>query len=106
MKILLILCGIALIGIGLYQKKNNSKFENYIEAAIEESNSVESAINDIIERLDVIETKMKENSQSVFGDSEKLIKLLDFENKTVDELAQSTGIKKGEVLLLKRILKG
>lgn len=106
MKILLILCGILLIGIGTYQKKSNLKFENYIEVAIEESNSVESSINGIMERLDAIESKMEKNSQSVFGDSEKLIKLLDFENKTVDELAQSTGIKKGEVLLLKRILKG
>lgn len=108
MSIFLILCGITLIIIGIVQKKFNIKFNHYYETAVHEisNESYVENIHNVLARIDILEARMNKYCENGMIDYEKIVKTFDFENKSVDDLTQLTGMKKGEVLLIKRIIQG
>jgi hypothetical protein len=64
---------------------------------------MKETVGDESPRLERLEIELDRQAK-VLEKFERMFKQIDFSNQSVDEIIRSTGMKKGEVLLLKRLL--
>jgi len=114
----LVLLGSALVGLGLYNKNDREKEENPgIERRLE---AIESILFEkmVFEGEKTMEKNFAETEPKQYPEQEEVIEakktvpdniriILEYQNQglNVTEIAKKTGMKKGEVLLLKDLSK-
>lgn len=89
----LVMLGVLLMATGIVLGKPRDPFEEILDEMVEDDSV----------RLDRLEARV-EKQEEVIDRLERLFGQLDFQNQSVEEITRVTGMKKGEVLLLKRLL--
>lgn len=89
----LVMVGVLLMATGIVLGKPRDPFEEILDEMVEDDSV----------RLDRLEARV-EKQEEVIDRLERLFGQLDFQNQSVEEITRVTGMKKGEVLLLKRLL--
>ncbi len=87
--------GIGLIVVGIIWMRQDSDFKVIMKETVADESP----------RLERLEIELDRHSK-VLEKFEKVFNQIDFHNQSVDEISKATGMKKGEVLLLKRLLEG
>lgn len=104
MNYFLIGMGTVFIIFGIMSKRKQESFVDVMDEENESASPLAQTLDSIHQRLDEIELKVYNKNNDNNSNFEELMKKLNFEDQSVDEISQLTGIKKGEVILLKRIL--
>lgn len=111
---ILVIIGIMFIILGLNIKRKENKFDKIMNDVLnnnddqlnvlKQSTDIISIDDEIVERLNSIENRLNQIEINRESEYQKMLNDIDIKNKSANELAKLTGMKKGEVLLLKRLL--